>query len=146
MRTEAYDRFCTRVEKRFRRREFERMLAHAGCKDIVLSDRANARESRLEGYRLYRSCAILVRGRHQIELKLNPNARTTLPASARPTADIANCGCRRDAPARTGERLEDPATRRHAAVFRSAGPRPNRATARAATRPKECQTPSSAVR
>jgi len=40
MRTDAYDRFCTRLEKRFRRSEIERMLAQAGFKDIVFSDRA----------------------------------------------------------------------------------------------------------
>jgi SAM-dependent methyltransferase len=39
MRTDAYDRFCTRLEKRFRRSEIERMLANAGFKDIVFSDR-----------------------------------------------------------------------------------------------------------
>src|SRR5262249_25582706 len=40
MRTDAYDRFCTRLEKRFRRSDIERMLAQAGFKDIVFSDRA----------------------------------------------------------------------------------------------------------
>jgi SAM-dependent methyltransferase len=40
MRTDAYDRFCTRLEKRFRRSEIERMLVQAGFKDIVFSDRA----------------------------------------------------------------------------------------------------------
>lgn len=39
MRTDAYDRFCTRLEKRFRRTEIERMLVRAGFKDIVFSDR-----------------------------------------------------------------------------------------------------------
>jgi SAM-dependent methyltransferase len=39
MRTDAYDRFCTRLEKRFPRSEIERMLANAGFKDIVFSDR-----------------------------------------------------------------------------------------------------------
>jgi hypothetical protein len=39
MRTDAYDRFCTRLEKRFRRSEIERMLVRAGFKDIVFSDR-----------------------------------------------------------------------------------------------------------
>ncbi len=39
MRTDAYDRFCTRLEKRFRRSEIERMLERAGFKDIVFSDR-----------------------------------------------------------------------------------------------------------
>ncbi|MFZ2077223.1 MAG: SAM-dependent methyltransferase, partial [Xanthobacteraceae bacterium] len=37
MRTDAYDRFCTRLEKRFRRNEIERMLAGAGFKDIIFS-------------------------------------------------------------------------------------------------------------
>ncbi len=37
MRTDAYDRFCTRLEKRFRRNEIERMLADAGFKDITFS-------------------------------------------------------------------------------------------------------------
>jgi SAM-dependent methyltransferase len=39
MRTDAYDRFCTRLEKRFRRSEVERMLTCAGFKDVVFSDR-----------------------------------------------------------------------------------------------------------
>jgi SAM-dependent methyltransferase len=39
MRTDAYDRFCTRLEKRFRRSAIERMLTRAGFKDIVFSDR-----------------------------------------------------------------------------------------------------------
>jgi SAM-dependent methyltransferase len=39
MRTDAYDRFCTRLERRFRRREIEQMLTRAGFKDIVFSDR-----------------------------------------------------------------------------------------------------------
>jgi SAM-dependent methyltransferase len=39
MRTDAYDRFCTRLEKRFRRDEIERMLARAGFKEIVFSNR-----------------------------------------------------------------------------------------------------------
>jgi ubiquinone/menaquinone biosynthesis C-methylase UbiE len=38
MRTDAYDRFCTRLEKRFRRNEIERMLAGAGFKDIIFSN------------------------------------------------------------------------------------------------------------
>ena len=38
MRTDAYDRFCTRLEKRFRRSEIERMLAGAGFKDITFSN------------------------------------------------------------------------------------------------------------
>ncbi len=39
MRTDAYDRFCTRLERRFGRDEIERMLVRAGFKDIVFSDR-----------------------------------------------------------------------------------------------------------
>jgi ubiquinone/menaquinone biosynthesis C-methylase UbiE len=39
MRTDAYDRFCTRLEKRFRRDEIERMLSRAGFKDVVFSAR-----------------------------------------------------------------------------------------------------------
>jgi ubiquinone/menaquinone biosynthesis C-methylase UbiE len=39
MRTDAYDRFCTRLEKRFRRSEIERMLTRAGFKDISFSNR-----------------------------------------------------------------------------------------------------------
>lgn len=39
MRTDAYDRFCTRLEKRFRRTEIERMLTRAGFKDIRFSDK-----------------------------------------------------------------------------------------------------------
>jgi ubiquinone/menaquinone biosynthesis C-methylase UbiE len=39
MRTDAYDRFCTRLEKRFRRAEIERMLTRAGFKDITFSDK-----------------------------------------------------------------------------------------------------------
>ena len=38
MRTDAYDRFCTRLEKRFRRSDIERMLMRAGFKNIVFSD------------------------------------------------------------------------------------------------------------
>ncbi len=37
MRTDAYDRFCTRLEKRFRRGEIEHMLTRAGFKDITFS-------------------------------------------------------------------------------------------------------------
>jgi ubiquinone/menaquinone biosynthesis C-methylase UbiE len=37
MRTDAYDRLCTRLEKRFRRSEIERMLTRAGFKDIAFS-------------------------------------------------------------------------------------------------------------
>jgi SAM-dependent methyltransferase len=40
MRTDAYDRFCTRLEKRFRRSEIENMLTQAGFEDVVFSDRA----------------------------------------------------------------------------------------------------------
>jgi SAM-dependent methyltransferase len=39
MRTDAYDRFCTRLEKRFSRSEVESMLTCAGFKDVVFSDR-----------------------------------------------------------------------------------------------------------
>jgi ubiquinone/menaquinone biosynthesis C-methylase UbiE len=39
MRTDAYDRFCTRLEKRFTRREIEVMLERAGFENIVFSDR-----------------------------------------------------------------------------------------------------------
>lgn len=39
MRTDAYDRFCTRLEKRFSRSEIERMLTRAGFKEIRFSDR-----------------------------------------------------------------------------------------------------------
>jgi ubiquinone/menaquinone biosynthesis C-methylase UbiE len=38
MRTDAYDRFCTRLEKRFTRGEIERMLKDAGFIDIQFSD------------------------------------------------------------------------------------------------------------
>ncbi len=38
MRTDAYDRFCTRLEKRFTRSEIERMLRDAGFVDIEFSD------------------------------------------------------------------------------------------------------------
>ena len=38
MRTDAYDRFCTRLEKRFRRSDIERLLARAGFKDIMFSN------------------------------------------------------------------------------------------------------------
>jgi ubiquinone/menaquinone biosynthesis C-methylase UbiE len=38
MRTDAYDRFCTRLEKRFRRSDIERMLMHAGFKDVAFSN------------------------------------------------------------------------------------------------------------
>jgi ubiquinone/menaquinone biosynthesis C-methylase UbiE len=39
MRTDAYDRFCTRLEKRFTRNEIETMLKHAGFVNIIFSDR-----------------------------------------------------------------------------------------------------------
>jgi ubiquinone/menaquinone biosynthesis C-methylase UbiE len=39
MRTDAYDRFCTRLEKRFRRGEIERMLTRAGFKRVTFSER-----------------------------------------------------------------------------------------------------------
>jgi len=39
MRTDAYDRFCTRLEKRFTRSEIEAMLRCAGFTDIIFSDR-----------------------------------------------------------------------------------------------------------
>ena len=39
MRTDAYDRFCTRLEKRFRRSEIERMLTRAGFKNVTFSDK-----------------------------------------------------------------------------------------------------------
>ncbi len=39
MRTDAYDRFCTRLEKRFRRSEIERMLTRAGFENITFSSR-----------------------------------------------------------------------------------------------------------
>ena len=40
MRTDAYDRFCTRLEKRFRKSEIERMLARAGFKNVRFSEQA----------------------------------------------------------------------------------------------------------
>jgi SAM-dependent methyltransferase len=39
MRTDAYDRFCTRLEQRFTRPEIESMLTQAGFGDIRFSDR-----------------------------------------------------------------------------------------------------------
>jgi ubiquinone/menaquinone biosynthesis C-methylase UbiE len=39
MRTDAYDRFCTRLEKRFTRPQVETMLQRAGFVDIRFSDR-----------------------------------------------------------------------------------------------------------
>jgi ubiquinone/menaquinone biosynthesis C-methylase UbiE len=38
MRTDAYDRFCTRLEKRFTRRQIERMLEAAGFEKIRFSE------------------------------------------------------------------------------------------------------------
>jgi ubiquinone/menaquinone biosynthesis C-methylase UbiE len=38
MRTDAYDRFCTRLEKRFTRVQIEQMLLHAGFEQIKFSD------------------------------------------------------------------------------------------------------------
>jgi hypothetical protein len=38
MRTDAYDRFCTRLEQRFTRQQIEQMLAGAGFGDIGFSD------------------------------------------------------------------------------------------------------------
>ena len=38
MRTDAYDRFCTRLEKRFTRVQIGQMLAHAGFEQIHFSD------------------------------------------------------------------------------------------------------------
>src|SRR5215471_19269953 len=39
MRTDAYDRFCTRLEKRFRRSDIERMLTRAGFKNVTFSEK-----------------------------------------------------------------------------------------------------------
>ena len=39
MRTDAYDRFCTRLEKRFTRNEIEHMLLRAGFADVRFSER-----------------------------------------------------------------------------------------------------------
>jgi SAM-dependent methyltransferase len=39
MRTDAYDRFCTKLEHRFTRRQIEQMLSCAGFEDIRFSDR-----------------------------------------------------------------------------------------------------------
>jgi SAM-dependent methyltransferase len=39
MRTDAYDRFCTRLERRFRRSEIERMLARTGFKKVTFSSK-----------------------------------------------------------------------------------------------------------
>lgn len=40
MRTDAYDRFCTRLEKRFTRAQIETMLMQAGFRNIRFSERA----------------------------------------------------------------------------------------------------------
>jgi ubiquinone/menaquinone biosynthesis C-methylase UbiE len=40
MRTDAYDRFCTRLEKRFTRTEIQQMLTQAGFEQIRFSDSA----------------------------------------------------------------------------------------------------------
>src|SRR5262249_24150544 len=77
-------------------------------------------------------------------VQISPNVRATLQASTHPRADIPGCGCRRDALAKIGGPPEDLAMQHHAAAFRRAGPRPNRAMARAAIRLKECQILSSA--
>jgi len=39
MRTDAYDRLCTRLEKRFRRGDIERMLVRAGFESVTFSDK-----------------------------------------------------------------------------------------------------------
>jgi ubiquinone/menaquinone biosynthesis C-methylase UbiE len=39
MRTDAYDRFCTKLEKRFTREQITRMLEAAGFADVLFSDR-----------------------------------------------------------------------------------------------------------
>jgi hypothetical protein len=39
MRTDAYDRFCTRLEQRFTRLEIERMLTRAGFANVQFSNR-----------------------------------------------------------------------------------------------------------
>jgi ubiquinone/menaquinone biosynthesis C-methylase UbiE len=40
MRTDAYDRFCTRLEKRFRRSDIEHMLTRAGFENVTFSTKA----------------------------------------------------------------------------------------------------------
>jgi ubiquinone/menaquinone biosynthesis C-methylase UbiE len=40
MRTDAYDRFCTSLEKRFTRKQIERMLSDAGFEEIRFSEQA----------------------------------------------------------------------------------------------------------
>jgi len=39
MRTDAYDRLCTRLEKRFRRGDIEGMLVRAGFESVTFSDK-----------------------------------------------------------------------------------------------------------
>jgi ubiquinone/menaquinone biosynthesis C-methylase UbiE len=39
MRTDAYDRLCTRLERRFRRDQIERMLAQTGFKNVTFSSK-----------------------------------------------------------------------------------------------------------
>jgi len=39
MRTDAYDRFCTRLEKRFRRSDIEQMLRRAGFESVTFSSK-----------------------------------------------------------------------------------------------------------
>lgn len=39
MRTDAYDRFCTRLEQRFTRRQIEQMLTDTGFDEIRFSDK-----------------------------------------------------------------------------------------------------------
>src|SRR5205085_12066174 len=38
MRTDAYDRFCTKLEQRFTRRQIEQMLTSAGFEEIRFSE------------------------------------------------------------------------------------------------------------
>jgi ubiquinone/menaquinone biosynthesis C-methylase UbiE len=40
MRTDAYDRFCTTLERRFTRQEIERLLGEAGFQNVTFSDSA----------------------------------------------------------------------------------------------------------
>lgn len=40
MRTDAYDRFCTQLEKRYRKKQIEQMLTKAGFNDIIFSNSA----------------------------------------------------------------------------------------------------------
>jgi hypothetical protein len=40
MRTDAYDRFCTILEKRFTRQEIERLLGETGFENVRFSDSA----------------------------------------------------------------------------------------------------------